>query len=129
MMNKLYMGIDAGTVFIKGIVIDEYDNIITSCCVKTFGNPLENVKKIILKMKEDINFSEYRVVSVGVTGSARKLIGLLLDAQVIKNEITTLSVGVIRMYPDVRTIKNTNELLFSGTYYYSYCTGIKTGSS
>lgn len=30
-------------------------------------------------------------------------------------------------YPDVRTIKNTNELLFSGTYYYSYCTGIKTG--
>lgn len=30
-------------------------------------------------------------------------------------------------YPEKRIIENTNELLLSGTYYYPYCTGIKTG--
>ena len=32
-----------------------------------------------------------------------------------------------KIYPGKRTIRNTNELLFPGTYYYSYCNGIKTG--
>ena len=32
-----------------------------------------------------------------------------------------------KIYSGTRTMKNTNELLLPGTYYYSYCTGIKTG--
>ena len=103
-MNKLYMGIDAGGVFVKGVIIDEYDNIITSCDIENMGDPVSAVKKLILRMKEDIDLEKYKVVSVGVTGSARKLIGILLGGQVIKNEITALSIGTIRMYPDVRTI-------------------------
>ena len=103
-MNKLYMGIDVGTVFIKGVIIDEYDNIITSCHYENFGDPVDSVKKVVLKMKEDIDLNKYKVVSVGVTGSARKLIGILLDSQVVKNEITALSVGTIKMYQDAKTI-------------------------
>lgn len=98
------MGIDVGSVFVKGIVIDEYDNIITSYCIETFGNPIASVKKVVLKLKSDINLDQYKVVSVGVTGSARKIISALLGGQVVKNEITALSVGTIRLYPDVKTI-------------------------
>lgn len=103
-MSELYMGIDVGSVFVKGIIIDEYDNIITSYLIETLGNPINAVKKVILKLKENIDLEQYKVVSVGVTGSARKLIGSMLNGQVIKNEITALSVGTMKVYPDVKTI-------------------------
>jgi predicted CoA-substrate-specific enzyme activase len=41
---------------------------------------------------------------VGTTGSARQLIGTILDAVVIKNEITAHAIGTITLYPDVKTI-------------------------
>lgn len=47
------------------------------------------------------------------------------------NEIVktkSFTVPATNIYPrDDRTFQNTNELLLSGTYYYPYCTGIKTG--
>lgn len=46
------------------------------------------------------------------------------------NEIvktTSYTLPSTPQYPGTRTIKNTNELLLSGTYHYIYCTGIKTG--
>ena len=55
-------------------------------------------------MGKKLNKDEYQVVSVGTTGSARKLIGTILGASVIKNEITAHAVGTTSIYPDVRTI-------------------------
>ena len=48
----------------------------------------------------------------------------------IFNEIVktrTYTLPSTDIYPGERIIKNTNELLQPGTYYYSNCTGIKTG--
>ena len=48
----------------------------------------------------------------------------------IFNEIVktkTYTLPSTNLYSGKRIIENTNELLFSGTYYYEYCTGIKTG--
>ena len=103
-MNKLYMGIDIGSISTKGVIIDEYNNIITSCYLYTEGNPIMAVKKVIKNMRNDIDLNKYQVVSVGTTGSARKLIGTMLGASVIKNEITAHAVGTVKLYPDVRTI-------------------------
>lgn len=98
------MGIDIGSMYAKGVIIDEYNNIISSSYMETYGNPIKAVKKIILKMRDEVDLDRNKVVSVGVTGSAKKLIGTLLDAQIIKNEITAMAVGTITMYPDVKTI-------------------------
>jgi len=103
-MNKLYMGIDIGSVSTKGVIIDEYNNVIASSYLYTEGNPIKAVGNVITKMKEKIDTSNYQIVSVGTTGSARRLIGVLLDANVIKNEITAHAIGTIRLYPDVKTI-------------------------
>lgn len=103
-MNKLYMGIDIGSISTKGVIIDEYDNIMASSYLYTEGNPIKAVKQVIKDMRDDIDLDNYQVVSVGTTGSARKLIGTLLDASTIKNEITAHAVGTIRFYPDVKTI-------------------------
>ena len=103
-MYKLYMGLDVGSVTTKGVIIDNYDNIITSSYMYTDGNPIKAVKKVISNMKMEIDLDKYVVVSVGITGSARKLVGALLEADTIKNEIMASSVGVMRMYPDAKTI-------------------------
>ena len=103
-MNKLYMGIDIGSVSTKGVIIDEYDNILASSYIYTEGNPIKAVNNVINNMKSGIDLDNYQVVAVGTTGSARKLIGLMLDAVTIKNEITAHAVGTIKLYPKVRTI-------------------------
>ena len=103
-MNKLYMGIDIGSISTKGVIIDEYDNIIASSYIYTEGNPIKAVKDVVKEMREKIDLNNYQVVSVGTTGSARKLIGMLLDAGTVKNEIIAHAIGTIRLYPNVRTI-------------------------
>jgi predicted CoA-substrate-specific enzyme activase len=55
-------------------------------------------------LKSKFDSSKYEVVSVGTTGSARKLIGVIVDASVVKNEITAHAVGTMSVIPNVRTI-------------------------
>ena len=62
------------------------------------------MKKLIKELKNKIDLTEYTVVGVGTTGSARKLIGTLLGATTIKNEITAHAIGSMSIYPDVKTI-------------------------
>jgi len=103
-MKKGFLGIDIGSISTKGVIIDEYEKIIASCYLYTEGSPVNAVKKVIHELKKQINLNEYKVVSVGTTGSARKLIGTILNASVIKNEITAHAVGTTSIIPNVRTI-------------------------
>jgi len=98
-----YLGIDIGSISTKGVVIDDNDRIITSLYIWTEGNPVNSVKKLINELKNGIP-SGYVVRGIGTTGSARKLIGLLVDANVVKNEITAHAVGTLSRNPNVRTI-------------------------
>ena len=98
------MGIDVGSGYTKGVIIDKYDNIMSSYYTETFGDPVSASKKVILKMKEDIDLDKYKVVSVGVTGFAKKLVGVFLNSQIIRNEIMAVSTSVVKKYPSVGTI-------------------------
>ena len=55
-------------------------------------------------LEEQFDKEQYRVVSVGTTGSARRLIGAVVGASMVKNEITAHAVGTTTLHPDVRTI-------------------------
>ena len=98
-----YLGIDIGSISTKGVVIDDNDRIIASSYIWTEGNPINSVKRLIDILKRDIP-DGYVVHGIGTTGSARKLIGLMVDANVVKNEITAHAVGTLSVNPDVRTI-------------------------
>lgn len=98
-----YVGIDIGSISTKGVVIDDNNKIITSLYIWTLGNPIEAVRKLIKEMKKNIP-KNYIIKGIGTTGSARKLIGLLVDANVVKNEITAHAIGTMSIIPDVRTI-------------------------
>lgn len=102
-MKNCYLGIDIGSISTKGVIIDENNNIIKSDYIETNGNPIQAVKKLIESLKKNLDKSIV-IKGIGTTGSARKLIGLLLDANIVKNEITAHAVGTLNYYKDVKTI-------------------------
>jgi predicted CoA-substrate-specific enzyme activase len=103
-MNKAYLGIDIGSISTKAVIIDEKNNIVAKTYLWTEGNPIGTVKKLLAELSQQLDNSSYQVVAVGTTGSARKLIGAVTDAVIVKNEITAHAIGTISLYPDVRTI-------------------------
>ena len=102
-MNDCYLGIDIGSISTKGVIIDDKNNIIVSDYIWTEGNPIKAVKKLINSLNKKLP-KKYLVKGIGTTGSARKLIGLMLKANAIKNEITAHAIGTLTFYPSVRTI-------------------------
>lgn len=103
-MNKCYLGIDIGSISTKAVIIDSNNNIIASSYIWTKGNPIKAVKEILSILKSQIDSNKYKIVSVGTTGSARRLIGSMVGATTVKNEITAHAIGTISKYPDVKTI-------------------------
>ena len=98
-----YLGIDIGSISTKGVIIDDFNNIISSSYIWTEGNPKLAVENLINNLKKELP-SGYIVKGIGTTGSARKLIGMMLDANIVKNEITAHAIGTLSKHPDVRTI-------------------------
>lgn len=101
--NKAYLGIDIGSISTKGVIIDEENKIIASCYLWTEGDPIDAVKRLLKYLKNEMP-NNYEVLSVGTTGSARRLIGIITGASIIKNEITAHAIGTLSRHKDVRTI-------------------------
>ena len=104
MKEKAYLGIDIGSISTKGVIINEKNEFLAECYLWTEGNPVKATKDVLHALKEQFDEEHYRVVASGTTGSARKLIGSMIGAQVVKNEITAHAVGTTTIHPDVRTI-------------------------
>lgn len=104
MKEKCYLGIDIGSISTKGVIINSKNKILYSDYIWTEGNPIDAVKRLLNSLKKNFDSDRYQVVSVGTTGSARKLIGTILNASIIKNEITAHAIGTTSLYPDIKTI-------------------------
>lgn len=102
-MIEGYLGIDIGSISTKAVVLDQNHNIIASSYLWTEGNPVEAVRKLMHKIENELP-SSCQIKGIGTTGSARKLIGLLMDANVVKNEITAHAKGTLSRYKEARTI-------------------------
>lgn len=100
---KCYLGIDIGSISTKGVIIDSDNDIIASEYIWTNASPINAVKELVKRLKNKLP-DGYIIKGIGTTGSARKLIGEMLDANVVKNEITAHAIGTLSLYPDVKTI-------------------------
>ena len=103
-MTYAFLGIDTGSISTKGVIIDEAGEIIARSYLWTEGNPTDAAKRVVDDLASQIDHGEFEVVAVGTTGSARRLVGAILNATVVKNEITAHAVGTTHLHPDVRTI-------------------------
>ena len=101
--NKAYLGIDIGSISTKGVIIDKDNNILAKDYIWTKGDPINAVKTLLKNLKKKLP-KDHTVVGVGTTGSARRLIGIMTGASIIKNEITAHAIGTSSIHKDVRTI-------------------------
>ena len=102
-VTKKYLGFDIGSISTKAVVIDGNNHIFASSYLWTEGDPIKAVKKVLKEIKAQLDDDVY-IAGVGTTGSARELIGTILNADIVKNEITAHAVGTLTFHPDVRTI-------------------------
>jgi predicted CoA-substrate-specific enzyme activase len=103
-MPEAYLGVDVGSISTKAVVIDEAGQVLASSYLWTEGNPVGAVRRVLDEIEPQAASAGARVVSVGTTGSARELIGAMLAAQTVKNEITAHAMGTLSLHPDVETI-------------------------
>lgn len=101
--NKLYLGIDIGSISTKAVAIDKDNRICAQSYLWTEGNPIEAVKRVLNEIQNQIGDGA-KIYALGTTGSARELIGAILNAAIVKNEITAHAIGTLAFHPDVKTI-------------------------
>jgi predicted CoA-substrate-specific enzyme activase len=100
---KMYLGIDVGSVSTNIIVLDPKNHVSHTTYIRTHGDPLGSVQDALKKVSRKLP-KNATVLGVGVTGSARYLIAAMVNADIIKNEITAHAIAAMHYYPSVRTI-------------------------
>lgn len=101
-MDNYYLGIDVGSVSTNIVLIDKDNEVVHKEYLRTQGKPIEILKNGIKELSN--RFGEETIKGVGVTGSGRKLAGLLVGADIIKNEITAHAVASLDYNSDIRTV-------------------------
>jgi len=100
---KVYLGVDVGSVTTKIAGLDENDELVTHTYLPTQGKPIEmtqlGLKQIKQQLPEDVD-----ICGVATTGSARYLAGVIVGADLVKNEITSHAVATLQYIPQVQTI-------------------------
>lgn len=100
---KAYLGIDVGSVSTNLVVINEAEEVLDSLYIRTQGRPIqviqEGMKNLFPLLPPDLE-----IAGAGTTGSARHLAGVMIGADVIKNEITAHAVATSHFIPSVQTI-------------------------
>lgn len=102
-MTSAYIGVDVGSVSTNLAVIDRENNVLASSYLRTHGRPIESVQKGLREVSAKVGDS-VKILAAGTTGSGRHLTGILIGADVVKNEITAHAVAAIHEVPDVKTI-------------------------
>ena len=102
MKREVWIGIDVGSITSKVVVIDDRERILASTYERTRGRVVESVKD---GLRETVAALDgHAVAGCAVTGSARRLVGALVNADVVKNEITAHARAVLALCPSARTL-------------------------
>ncbi len=99
----MYIGVDIGSVSINVVAVDRDLGLLFKLYERNTGQPIEIVKESLVKLRKELK-DKYQIRGVGVTGSGRQLIGYILGADIVKNEITAHAAASIHYYPEVSTI-------------------------
>jgi predicted CoA-substrate-specific enzyme activase len=100
---EAYLGIDVGSVTTKLAVLDGSDQLVGHLYLPTQGKPIEMVQKCLRDVKTRLP-GDIEISGVATTGSARYLAGVIVGADLVKNEITSHAVGALHYFPDGQTV-------------------------
>jgi len=94
---KAYLGIDVGSVSTNIVVMSHTEEILADLYIRTRGRPLEAILAGLTEIAGLLP-AEVEICGSGSTGSGRYLAGVMIGADVIKNEITAHAVAA-SIYP------------------------------
>jgi predicted CoA-substrate-specific enzyme activase len=100
---KTYLGADVGSVTTKLALLDDQDQLIASTYLRTQGKPISIIQKSLEDIRKQMP-PQAEICGVATTGSARYLAGVVLGADLIKNEITSHAVAAMHYVPEVQTV-------------------------
>ena len=100
---EAYLGIDVGSVTTKLALMDEDDELVSHTYLPTQGKPIDMVQEGLRQIKQQLPQGA-QICGVATTGSARYLAGVIVGADLVKNEITSHAVATLFYFPEVQTI-------------------------
>lgn len=98
-----YLGIDIGSVSTNLALLDKSGSLLHGIYLRTVGRPVEVVNQGLQEI-EKLFGTRVRICGVGTTGSGRELIGELVGADTVNDEITAHKTGA--MYVHERIVRN-----------------------
>ncbi|MEI6563256.1 MAG: acyl-CoA dehydratase activase [bacterium] len=103
MKTKGYLGVDVGSISTNLVVIGPQHDVLFETYGRVGGNPIASVQHALLEAKAALG-ETVEMAGVCTTGSGRHLVGAVVGADVVKNEITAHARAAIHLHPDVQTI-------------------------
>ncbi len=101
--KQYFLGVDVGSISTNLAVIDRSKELVESVYIRTEGKPVNSVQRGIKLMREKIG-NDLEITGVGSTGSARQLTGVLVGADIVKNEITAHALASLHYNPEIQTV-------------------------
>ncbi len=93
-LSRGYLGVDVGSISTNVVVLDESGDVWHESYLRTAGKPIDAVKQGLRELAARSG-SALDVLGVGTTGSGRELIGEIVGADVVCDEITAHKIGAV----------------------------------
>lgn len=94
---RYYLGCDIGSVSIKLAVINEKGELIDKVYLKNYGL-IDSIKDALT------NLGDYDISGVGITGSGKEFVNILVGGDIIESEIIAHSTATLHYFPGAKTI-------------------------
>lgn len=89
---SVYLGIDVGSVSTNVVLLSEDGRVVKEIYTGTQARPIEVVSRCLKEVEAELG-NRVEIKGVGTTGSGRELIGELVGADTIRDEITAHKTG------------------------------------
>ena len=100
-----YLGIDVGSISTNLVLMNENNEVKHNIYLRTEGQPIKAVKIGLAEIRDKVGIKSDEILGVGSTGSGRELAGVVVNADIVKDEITAHAVATLETVgQDVRTI-------------------------
>lgn len=104
--QDVYLGMDIGSTSTKAVLIDNFNQVLAGLYTQTAGAPVKAVQAIFEALDDIRNTyaCEWVISGVGTTGSGRKFIGRIINADLIIDEITAHARAAYELNHEADTI-------------------------
>lgn len=100
---RVTLGVDVGSTSTNLVLLSEDGKVVDYLYLRTKGEPETVVKDGMKQLKKKYG-DKIQITSIGVTGSGRNLIGKMLQAKTVVDEITAQAMSAITLDNEVDTV-------------------------